>query len=122
VASALHQLTRRRNKGQEPARLWREQHDASHRGMPLRWKSLGIVTDSQTRTNPTIAQWVQRQRSILIPHAYVVAASALLPSWWIWRRVQSRRRDRDGMCRTCGYDLRATPERCPECGNVPAAP
>jgi hypothetical protein len=39
-----------------------------------------------------------------------------LLSKFIWQRHISARRLRMGLCVHCGYDLRGTPGRCPECG------
>jgi predicted amidophosphoribosyltransferase len=39
----------------------------------------------------------------------------------IGHRLRQRLRDRLGLCRRCGYDLRASRERCPECGTPIAA-
>jgi len=42
--------------------------------------------------------------------------SALPAVLLLWRRQVPRRRRARGLCPACGYDLRASPGPCPECG------
>jgi hypothetical protein len=49
----------------------------------------------------------------------VVLALAALPAMWLISRFRLDRSVAEGYCKKCGYDLRATPNRCPECGSVP---
>jgi hypothetical protein len=63
-------------------------------------------------------------QAIAIPYWFIVLLTAIGPvTVWRHRRRQLRRRQ-VGQCPGCGYDLRATPDHCPECGwksSVPAA-
>jgi hypothetical protein len=54
-----------------------------------------------------------------VPSWLLALITAALPGVWVWRRNKWRI-IRQGFCPECGYDLRATPDRCPECGDVPA--
>jgi hypothetical protein len=65
--------------------------------------------------------WMTR-RVIRFPLSAPAVALLLWPLWRVSRFVVAhRRRQLVGYCSACGYDLRATPDRCPECGTaVPA--
>ncbi len=62
--------------------------------------------------------------TFVIPYWAIVSAALVLPAIGMksfYRRRTLCRLER-GICRGCSYDLRATPDRCPECGLVPLPP
>ena len=77
-------------------------------GLGFRWRFDSTVHPKQTRFS----------RLVIMPYWAPLLVFALLPVLWVWRR---RRHRRPGCCAVCGYDLRASPERCPECGNPNAS-
>jgi hypothetical protein len=53
-----------------------------------------------------------------VPYWALMASTIVTPASWLLHRHRRRRRRKEGRCPACGYDLRATPERCPECGTA----
>jgi hypothetical protein len=56
---------------------------------------------------------------VAVPYWFILLLLALVPVAWLGRRRRAKRRRLAGRCPACGYDLRATPNQCPECGAVP---
>jgi hypothetical protein len=74
---------------------------------------------------PTIRRlWADRLNvpAYAVSFWHICAFFAVLPAFqltrWLLRRLRRSRRQRGGMCVACGFDLRVTPDRCPECGHV----
>ena len=58
--------------------------------------------------------------SVYVPFWCVVPLCSAPAAVLLWTRLRHRRRFAVGHCHRCGYDLRASPGRCPECGAKPA--
>ena len=70
-----------------------------------------VPTDRERRDHGLSTAW-----SIQLPHWFLMVLAAipgcLALRWRRWFRPPSA----PGRCVQCGYDLRASPHRCPECG------
>ena len=97
-----------------------------HPGYPIRDSfdagKLGVIeeemSDHVRRLRPVRVMHQNFRWVVIVTHWFLVLTFAALPAYRLARRM--RRRHPPGRCRACGYDLRATPERCPECGTIPA--
>ena len=69
---------------------------------------------------PTAGYVGQQGWAVTLPLWSLAAAFAIVPAARLSRHL--RRKQPAGLWPSCGYDLRATPGRCPECGTPAKAP
>lgn len=92
----------------------------SHDGVP---PVPGVVNQFDARWSEASTTWIvwPQTRSVIDYAIPLWPLPIATGSLWIWMRSHRRRLEREaaqGLCRRCGYDLRATPDRCPECGQL----
>ena len=86
---------------------------------PCRYVALGFGVDAYAVHHSGRA--TIRDFSLLVPDWFLLLLFSLLALRLIRHRTtHAARCSAMGMCAKCGYDLRATPDRCPECGTVQA--
>lgn len=105
-----------------PTRVGTTDYSKDMLGFGLRrWRSTATSVWTSDEKLTTMAT---TQSAVFVPHWFLAIGFALLPAMHIRRVIllqRLRRRLDRGLCGACGYDLRSTPERCPECGALSAS-
>ena len=88
---------------------------------------LAFVNDSRSSTaglehhklSILLGGWDQTIDEYALSTLYLIGPSLGLSILLGAAMLRRRRRAKSNRCINCGYDLRATPDHCPECGTVP---
>ena len=74
-------------------------------------------------SNITAGPIIQDRWALGMPLWSFALLFACSPGLKLWLHIRQRKRERPGFCIHCGYDLRASKDKCPECGAaMPGSP
>lgn len=128
----------------QPPTEWRRLHGAASddlyqvgklftgdAGLPRGWHGFtaarfqirGMGRIGQVSFSPTSGFPSSRMRFVEmgVPYWALTVLSAIFPLGWAFALLRRQRQLRLNRCLACGYDLRASKDRCPECGTpIPA--
>lgn len=68
--------------------------------------------------DPRTGRPFYRGVTLMFPFWMLAIVFGLWPALSVAHRLLRKKRFAAGLCQHCGYDLRATPDRCPECGRT----
>jgi hypothetical protein len=78
-----------------------------------RWRRMGFAL--QTFKSSSVSS-VSSTTSVAAPFWFLAMPFAIGPTLWVVAARRRRLSQQRGLCPNCHYDLRMTPQRCPECG------
>ena len=99
---------------------WRGYCGPAHNAPPglVRWHFCGFSGSGLAGSSAGSYPFTFKDEYISVPFWFLILLSTIPTLLHVGRARKLRHWRRVGRCMTCGYDLRATPERCPECGRV----
>lgn len=81
----------------------------------IRREGGAMSNEPSTQSIGVMSMSLSPYHSISMSWFYPLPVLLIFPAAWITNRTRNRKPP-PGFCKNCGYDLRASPNRCPECG------